>query len=103
YPVAGARYREFLTRFATSPKVPTARFELARTLLESPSPDYKAALEQLNLAAEHKDLPEYPQVLAAQGVAERGLGLKESAQAGGDAAARKHFTAADQHFTAAER
>src|SRR5262249_60587999 len=37
YPLATARYRELLTRYATSARVPAARFRLARALHAGPA------------------------------------------------------------------
>src|SRR5262249_5045880 len=81
YPVAVARFREVLTKYGSHKKVPSARHGLALALLDGPDKDYAAAAEQLGHLAGHKDFEERPSAVYHLGLAKRGLGLKELAQA----------------------
>src|SRR5262249_3865484 len=107
YPVAVARFKEFLSKFATHKKVPAARHGLALALLDGPDKDYAAAAEQLGHLADNKGFGERPSALYHLGLAKRGLGLKELAQAKPQdlaqrqAAARKHFEDAAGRFAEA--
>jgi TolA-binding protein len=110
YPAATQRYRDFVSKYATHKQAPAARFGLARCLLATPDPNFKGVVEQLQMIAGAKDLPEHPFVLYHLAVAQRGLGAKEKARAAGappqeapklDAVARERFTDAAKLFAAA--
>jgi TolA-binding protein len=104
YPAAGSRFREYLTRFPNHPEVPAARYGLALILLHGPDQDFKGAADQLRQIAGDRRLPEHPFVLYYLGLARRGLGVREAAQAGKPAeAADTHFREALNHFAAASR
>src|SRR5262249_52185883 len=81
YQFAADRFREFLQKFGSHPKATDARYGLALTLLEQPERNYAQAAEQLQHLAGNKAMPEYPFVLYYLGLAKRGLGLSELAQA----------------------
>jgi TolA-binding protein len=81
YPVAIARYREFLAKFGNHKDANAARYGLALSLIESPTREYGPALEQLAPLAGAKDFPDHPFVLYYLGAAQRGLGNQELAQA----------------------
>jgi TolA-binding protein len=104
YPVAAARFREFLSKYATHNKVPAARHGLALALMDGPDKDYAAAAEQLRHLAGDKEFAARPSVLYHLGLAHRGLGLKELAQAKPQElaqhqpAGRKHFEEAAGRF-----
>jgi TolA-binding protein len=109
YPAASSQFQNYLRRFPTHADAPTARFGLGLCHLEG-NKDYAAALEQLQLLAPSKDVPEHPYVLYYLGQAQRGLGIRELDQAAGktgdpakhQAAARQRFEEAEQSFAAAE-
>jgi tetratricopeptide (TPR) repeat protein len=67
---AAARYRQFLNRFPRHAEVPSVRRGLALALIDGPTRDYKAALEQLQALGDSKD----PTVLFYLGWCQRGLG-----------------------------
>jgi TolA-binding protein len=81
YPFAAARFKEFLDRHGGHKEAPSARYGLALALLEGPERDYNRVLEALQPLAGAKDFPDYPAVLYYLGLAQRGLGLRELAQA----------------------
>lgn len=109
YPVAVARFREYLTKYAGNKDAPAARYGLALSLLEGSDKDYQGALEQLGTLAGAKDFPDHPFVLYYLGVSHRGLGVKELAQIPAKpqeapqrrAAAAQRFTDAGNQFAAA--
>ncbi len=102
YPDAIRRYRDFLNRHADAPEAAAARFGLGVCLLEGQR-DYAGAVEQLQAAAA-KDLPEKAAVLRHLGIAQRGLGMRELAQAAAQPKeAAKHQEAAKQRFDEAAR
>src|SRR5262249_50312813 len=104
YPFAAARFREFLGKYAAHKEPPSARYGLALCLLEGPERDYAGAVAQLQPLAGNKDLPEYPSVLYHLGLAQRGVGLKELAQAAAKPAeAAPHRAAAQQRFDEAAK
>jgi TolA-binding protein len=106
---AAERFREFLAKHGGSPDAPAARHGLARCLLEGQPKNYAGAVEQLQPLAGNQDFAEHPFVLADLGVAERGLGLADLAEAAVKpaeapqrrAAAIGHFAAAAKWFAAA--
>jgi cellulose synthase operon protein C len=81
YPFAVTRFREFLAKFGNHKDVPSARYGLALSLLESPERDYNGALEQLQALLGNKDFPDYAFVLYHFAAAKRGQGVKELAEA----------------------
>jgi TolA-binding protein len=109
YPFAVARFREFLARFGNHKEAPSARYQLGLSLLEIPERDYTGAVEQLQAIAGNKDLPEHALVLYHLGLAKRGLGTRELAQAEAKppeapqrrAAANRLFEEAATQFAAA--
>jgi cellulose synthase operon protein C len=109
YPFAADRFREFLAKFGSHKEVPAARYGLALCLIDGPTKDYKGAIPQLQQIVNNKGLPEHPFVLYYLGLAERGLGSQELAQAVAKpqeakqhrAAAQPLFEEASKHFAAA--
>jgi TolA-binding protein len=104
YPFAVTRFREFLAKYGNHKEVPRARYGLALSLLELPEKDYNAAIEQLQPLAGNKDLAEQPFVIYYLGLAQRGVGTREMAQAAAkpqEAAQRQ--TAANQRFDEAAK
>jgi TolA-binding protein len=109
YPFAISRFREFLSRFGGHKDAPAARYGLALALLELPEKDYAGALEQLQHLAGNKNFPDHPYVLYYLGLAQRGLGTRELAQAIAKppeanqrrAAAAQRFEEAGKQFAAA--
>src|SRR5262245_45407055 len=81
YPFAVTRFREFLAKYGNHKNAPSARYGLALALLDSPDRDYQGALEQLQPLAGNKDFADAAFVPYYLGVAQRGLGMKELAQA----------------------
>lgn len=78
---ATGRFREFLTKFGSHKDAASARYGLALCLIEGPEKDYKGAVEQLQPIAGGKELHEFPFILYYLGLAQRGLGLHELAEA----------------------
>ncbi len=109
YPVAAMRFREYLQRFASNKDVNQARYGLVLALLEGPTRDYQAALEQLNRLLTAKDLPERPYVVWYAGLCYRALGTGSLAQAEAKPAeaaqhranAKARFEEAGKQFAAA--
>lgn len=106
---AAARFREFLGKYGGHKDAAAARYGLALALLDGPGRDYQGALEQLQPLAGNKDFAEHASVLYYLGQCQRGLGLKELAQAaarpqeaaGRNNAARQRFEEAAKQFAAA--
>jgi TolA-binding protein len=104
YPFAADRFREFLQKHGGSPNAPAARYGLALALLETQPKNYAAAVEQLQPLSGNRDFPEHPQALYHLGLAQRGLGLNELAQAVAKPnEAPQHRTAANARFGEAAR
>jgi TolA-binding protein len=109
YSFAAGRFREFLARYGGHKDAVSAHYGLARCLLEGPDRDYQGAVEQLQAIAGNKDFAEHAKVLYDLGLAQRGLGMKELAQAAArpheagqrQAAARQRFEEAARQFAAA--
>jgi TolA-binding protein len=109
YPFAAGRFREFLTRFGNHKEANAARYGLALSLLEGPERDHNGAVEQLQVLSGIKDFTDHAKVLYYLGLAHRGLGLKELAQADAkpqeapqrQAAARRRFEESAKQFAAA--
>jgi TolA-binding protein len=109
YPFAVARFREFLNRFGNHKEAPSARYQLGLSLLETPERDYAGAVAELQTLAGNRDLPEHALVLYHLGLAKRGLGTRELAQAEAKppeapqrrAAASRFFEEAATQFAAA--
>jgi TolA-binding protein len=101
---AAARFREFLNRFGGHKSVPSARYGLALCLLEGTPKNYAEARDLLQPLAANKNLPEHAGLLYHLGLALRGLGVAELAQA--DARpqeAPQRRNAANQRFEEAAR
>src|SRR5262249_14613568 len=81
YPFAVQRFREFLQKFGGHKNANLARYGLALALLDGPDKDYQGAVENLQPLAGSKEMPEHPFVLYYLGLARRGLGVRELAQA----------------------
>jgi TolA-binding protein len=81
YPFAAQRFKEFLDKFGNHKDAPSARYGLALALLDGPERDYQRALDALQPLAGAKDFPDHPFVLYCLGLAQRGLGVRELAQA----------------------
>jgi TolA-binding protein len=109
YPFAAQRFKEFLDKYGNHKEAPSARYGLALSLLDGPERDYQRALDALQPLAGAKDFPDYASVLYHLGVAQRGLGVRELAQAEGKpneapqrrAAANGRFDEAAKQFAAA--
>jgi cellulose synthase operon protein C len=109
HPFAAARFREFLGRFPGHKQAPAARYGLALCLLEGTPKNYAEARDLLQQIAGNKDLPEHASALYHLGLALRGLGLAELAQADAKpqeapqrrAAANQRFDEAGRQFAAA--
>jgi TolA-binding protein len=84
-------YRQFLDRYPRHADVPAVRQALALALIDAPTHEYKAALEQLDAFGTSKD----PRVLFYRGWCQRGLG--------NPAAAEPLFAAAADAFAARVR
>lgn len=99
YPVASARFREFLAKFATHKEAPSAKFNLAQALLESPERNYAEAQTLLQELAKLKDYPDLPQVQYHLGLTLRNMGMLdlEIAQAKPNEAAQRR-NQAQQRF-----
>src|SRR5262249_14537351 len=80
FPFAAERFREFLTKFGNHKDANAARYGLALALLDGPR-DYNGAVEQLAPLAGNKEFPEHGLVLYHLGLAKRGQGVKELAEA----------------------
>jgi TolA-binding protein len=109
YTFAAQRFKEFLDKFGNHKEAPSARYGLALSLLDGPERDYQRALEALQPLAGAKEFPDYPSVLYYLGTAQRGLGVRELAQAEAKpqeapqrrAAANGRFEEASKQFAAA--
>jgi len=77
YPVASARFREFLAKFAARKEAPAVRYELAQSLLESPERNYNEARDLLQGLVGIKDNAalNIPLVNYHLGLAIRGQGI----------------------------
>jgi TolA-binding protein len=108
YPFAADRFREFLSKYGNHKDANNARYGLALALLDGPR-DYNGAAEQLQALAGNKDFPEHALVLYHFGMAKRGLGLKELAEAAAkpqeaaqrQANAKQRFEESVQQYAAA--
>ena len=109
YPFAADRFREFLNKFGNHQEANSARYGLALCLIDGPTKDYNAAIQQLQPLVNHKDLPEHPFVLYYLGLSQRVLGTQALAQALAKPreanqhrnTARQRFEEANKHFAAA--
>jgi TolA-binding protein len=109
YPFAAQRFKEFLDKYGNHKEANSARYGLAMALLDGPERDYQRALDALQPLAGAKDFADYPSVLYHLGVAQRGLGVRELAQAEAKPqeapqhrnAANGRFDEAAKQFTAA--
>src|SRR5438270_4233508 len=109
YAFAAGRFRDFLGRYGNHKETASARYGLALCLIEGPDRDYNAAIEQLQNLAPNKDFADQATAIYYLGLAHRGVGMRELAQA--DArpqeavqrqnAARQHFDQAARQFEAA--
>jgi TolA-binding protein len=106
---AVTRFREFLGKFPNHKEAASAHYGLALALLELPDADFNEAVQHLQPLAGNKAFADYPSVLYHLGLARRGLGTKELAQAIAKpqeapqrrAAANQHFEEAAKQFAAA--
>jgi TolA-binding protein len=109
YPFAVTRFREFLAKYGGHKEAPAARYGLALSLLELPERDYAAVIQELQPLAGNQGFADYPYVLYYLGLAQRGLGTREIAQAEAKpqeapqrrATAQQRFEEASKQFTAA--
>ena len=81
YPFATTKFREFLQRFGGHKDANSARYGLALCLLEGPDKNFTEAIQNLQPLAGNKALADYPHVLYYMGHCQRGLGIRELAQA----------------------
>jgi TolA-binding protein len=101
---AVTRFREFLAKFPNHKDAASAHYGLALGLLELPDADYAGAAEQLQPLAGNKAFAEHALVLYHLGLARRGLGTKELAQAiAKPQAAAQLRASANQHFEEAAK
>jgi TolA-binding protein len=77
YPIATAKFREYLQRFPNFKDAAGARHGLALVLLEGPQKNFAEARDLLQAIAGNKDLPEHASVVYHLGAAYRGLGVQE--------------------------
>ncbi|HEX5273296.1 MAG TPA: hypothetical protein VFW33_22520, partial [Gemmataceae bacterium] len=104
YPFAAQRFKEFLDKYGNHKEAPSARYGLALALLDGPERDYPRALDALQPLAGAKDFGDHPFVLYYLGVAQRGLGVRELAQAEAKPQeAPQHRNAANGRFDEAAR
>ena len=109
YPFAAQRFKEFLDKYGNHKEANSARYGLALSLLDGPERDYQRALDALQPLAGARDFADFPSVLYHLGVAQRGLGVRELAQADAKpqeapqhrAAANGRFDEAAKQFAAA--
>jgi tetratricopeptide (TPR) repeat protein len=108
HPFAIEKFREFQAKFGNHKEANAARYELALALLDGPH-DYNAAVEQLTPLAGNKEFPQHAFVLYHLGLAKRGQGVKELAEAVAkpneagqrQANAKQRFEEAAQNYAAA--
>jgi TolA-binding protein len=81
YPIAAERFKAFLKDFGGSKQANAARYGLGVILIEGPTPDFKAAIEDLRPASTDANLPERPYALYYLGLALRGIGNQVMDQA----------------------
>jgi TolA-binding protein len=104
YAFAAQRFREFLAKHGNHTEANAARYGLALCLIDGPAKDYNGAIQQLQPLANNKDFPEHPFVLYYLGLAQRGLGTQELAQASAKPQeANQHRNAAQQRFDEASK
>lgn len=104
YPVSVTRFREYLAKFGNQKDAASARYGLALALLSMPEKDYAGAIEQLRPLVDQKDFADQPYAAYYLGVAQRGLGVRELAQATAKPnEAANHTTIARQRFEEALR
>ncbi len=109
YSFAALRFKDFIDKFGSHKEAPAARYGLALCLLEGPERDHQRALDNLQHLAGLKDFPDAPFVQYYLGVSQRGLGVRELAQAEQKpqeapqrrAAANARFEEASKNFGAA--
>lgn len=105
YTFAAFRFREFITKYSTHPKVLHGKFGLGLTLVDAArgaEQDYSAAVSALTEVAKAGKFLERPLGVYYLGLAYRGLGdlTLAKAKAAGDKGAA-HLATASNHFVAA--
>src|SRR5438132_378569 len=108
YAFAAGKFKEFLGRYGNHKEAGSARYGLALCLIEGPDKDYSAAIEQLQACVNNKEFSEHAKALYYLGFSQRGLGIRELAQAEArpqeaaqrQAAARQRFEQAANQFEA---
>jgi TolA-binding protein len=104
YPFAAERFREFLQKFGGHKDANAARYGLGLALLDIQPPDFPKAVEALSPPANEKNFKDHALARYYLGVAQRGLGHKELAEAVAKPNERPQRTqAANGRFTEAER
>jgi TolA-binding protein len=81
--LASSKFREFLGKFGNHKDTLSARYGLALTLIEGPDKKYDEARDLLQGVAASKDFPDRTLAIYYAGIANRGLGLRDLAQAEG--------------------
>jgi cellulose synthase operon protein C len=81
YAFATTKFREYLSKFGNAKDAPVARYGLALTLIDGPDKKYDEARDLFQNLAAVKDFPERALATYYAGVAIRGQGLTELAQA----------------------
>jgi TolA-binding protein len=109
YPFAAQRFKEFLDKYGNHKEAASARYGLALALLDGPERDYQRALDTLQPLAGAREFGDHAFVLYYLGTAQRGLGVRELAQAEAKPqeapqrrnAAQGRFEEASKHYAAA--
>jgi cellulose synthase operon protein C len=104
YPFAAQRFKEFLDKYGNHKEAQSARYGLALALLDGPERDYQRALDTLQPLAGAKEFADFPFVLYYLGAAQRGVGVRELAQAEAKPQeAPQHRNAANGRFDEASK
>jgi TolA-binding protein len=104
YSFAAARFRELLQKFGGHPKANDARYGLGLSLLDGPERNFEQAIEPLAQLAGNQGFAERPYVLYHLGLAQRGAGVNDLAQAiAKPQEAQQHRGRAEGRFNEAAR
>ncbi len=80
-PFAATKFQEFLQKFGGHPQANAARYGLALCFIDGPERNFEKAIEPLNQLAGNTAFPDHPYAVYYLGLAQRGMGLNELAQA----------------------
>lgn len=81
HPFAAKQFREFLQKFGGHAKANDARYGLALSLIDGPERNFEQAIEPLSHLAGANQFPDHPYAVYYLGLAQRGVGVNELAQA----------------------